>query len=92
MREGQRTALVSDRVMSRLFHDTDGSAILWNEGGNSAWNIDPGGTVFRWFHDKGINVARFDGSVEFFTCKALADDRVPQQHIIWERSLPAVAV
>ena len=66
-----QSILLSDRVMSTIAHWTDCAAIVWNYGdsGNAGWCFDPGGSGdnFRWFHDDGINVARYDGGVVFLS-------------------------
>lgn len=50
-------------------HWSDSSAVQWDHSGSSyAWN-DPSQTAgsARWYHDSGVNVALFDGSVRYAT-------------------------
>lgn len=68
-REPARSILFCDRVMVLGAHWTDGAYIGWRESwGMSPWN-NPGvvGDTAIWYHDSGLNITTYDGSVHWVT-------------------------
>ena len=86
VKQAQKSVLVSDRVMENTAHYTDAAGILWNLNGipGPGWNSHPDGLGFLWYHRTGINVAKFDGSVEFFTRRACYNARTSEADLIWD--------